>query len=119
MDFNFIFLKSWNRCTFFRSIITDSINHFKSSLSAPDLYPFKLDLYLLTHHVGVVVHLPSFFAEIKATEDKGISTSQRLFISDRAHLVFDFHQLIDGLKEGELRKGGADLGTTRKGTNLA
>lgn len=64
---------------------------------------------------GVVVHLPSFFAEIKATEDKGISTAQRLFLSDRAHLVFDFHQLIDGLKEGELRKDGADLGTTKKG----
>lgn len=65
--------------------------------------------------IGVVVHLPSFFAEIKATEDKGISTAERLYLSDRAHLVFDFHQLIDGLKEGELRKDGADLGTTKKG----
>jgi len=26
----------------------------------------------------------------------------RLFISDRAHLVFDFHQIVDGLKEVEL-----------------
>ncbi|KAF9536486.1 hypothetical protein BGW38_010189, partial [Lunasporangiospora selenospora] len=32
----------------------------------------------------------------------------RLFVSDRAHLVFDIHQIIDGLKE-------LDIGTTRKG----
>lgn len=36
-----------------------------------------------------------------------------MFISDRAHLVFDFHQLVDGLKEIEL--GGSGLGTTKKG----
>lgn len=64
---------------------------------------------------GVVVHLPSLFQEIKNTEDKGIKVDGRLLISSRAHLVFDFHQLIDGLKEGELAVGGQDLGTTRKG----
>ena len=26
----------------------------------------------------------------------------RLFISDHAHLVFDFHRIVDGLKEVEL-----------------
>jgi adenylosuccinate synthase len=26
----------------------------------------------------------------------------RLFVSDRAQLVFDFHQIVDGLKEVEL-----------------
>jgi adenylosuccinate synthase len=36
-----------------------------------------------------------------------------LFVSDRAHLVFDFHQKIDGLKEVELGRG--SIGTTGKG----
>ena len=64
---------------------------------------------------GVVVHLPAFFDEIKKTEEKGIKVGNRLLVSSRAHLVFDFHQIIDGLREGELQKGGKDLGTTRRG----
>ena len=32
----------------------------------------------------------------------GLDCKGRLFISDRAHLVFDFHQIVDGLKEVEL-----------------
>ncbi|XP_026743137.1 adenylosuccinate synthetase-like [Trichoplusia ni] len=37
----------------------------------------------------------------------------RLIISDRAHLVFDMHQQVDGLQEAE--KGKNSLGTTKKG----
>jgi adenylosuccinate synthase len=36
------------------------------------------------------------------TNITGLDCSGRLFISDRAHLVFDFHQIVDGLKEVEL-----------------
>ncbi|KAJ3000992.1 phosphoribosylaminoimidazole carboxylase ade2 [Globomyces sp. JEL0801] len=60
---------------------------------------------------GVVIHLPSFFKEVENTVNK----AGRLFVSSRAHLVLDVHQLIDGIKEGELAVGGQDLGTTRKG----
>lgn len=38
---------------------------------------------------------------------------ERIFVSDRAHIVFDLHQLVDGLEEVEL--GGKSIGTTRKG----
>ncbi|KAJ3414707.1 hypothetical protein HDV05_006144 [Chytridiales sp. JEL 0842] len=62
---------------------------------------------------GVVVHIPSFFKELKAIEDKGVNGDGRLFVSDRAHIVFDYHQIVDGLKEVEL--GGSELGTTRRG----
>ncbi|KAI9206665.1 putative ADE12-adenylosuccinate synthetase [Polychytrium aggregatum] len=62
---------------------------------------------------GVVVHLPSFFSELENNEKKGLNADGRLFVSDRAHLVFDFHQVVDGLREAEL--GGSSLGTTRKG----
>lgn len=50
-------------------------------------------------------------------EKKGLNCDGRLFISDRAHLVFDFHQVVDGLKEVEL--GGSSIGTTKKGIGPA
>ncbi|KAG2181251.1 hypothetical protein INT43_008834 [Umbelopsis isabellina] len=62
---------------------------------------------------GVVIHVPSFFTELEKIEAKGLNADGRLFVSDRAHLVFDFHQRIDGLKEAELGRG--SIGTTGKG----
>lgn len=66
---------------------------------------------------GVVVHVPSFFAELDQLQSQGLDCTDRLFISDRAHLVFDFHQIVDGLKEVEL--GGSSIGTTKKGIGPA
>ncbi|KAJ3857771.1 Adenylosuccinate synthetase [Lentinula lateritia] len=66
---------------------------------------------------GVVVHLPSFFEELDALQSQGLDCSNRLFVSDRAQLVFDFHQIVDGLKEVEL--GGSSIGTTKKGIGPA
>ncbi|KAF8126056.1 Adenylosuccinate synthetase [Boletus edulis] len=66
---------------------------------------------------GVVIHLPSFFKELDALEEKGLRCSDRIFVSDRAQLVFDFHQIVDGLKEVEL--GGSSIGTTKKGIGPA
>ena len=69
---------------------------------------------------GCVVHVPSFFEELDALESEGtfplsvqalrfilifnlgLDCTGRLFVSDRAQLVFDFHQIVDGLKEVEL-----------------
>jgi adenylosuccinate synthase len=69
---------------------------------------------------GVVVHLPSFFQELENLKKKGIADpTGRLFISDRSHIVLDFHQIIDGLKEAELRGSNSDLGTTKKGIGPA
>ncbi|XP_034250783.1 adenylosuccinate synthetase [Thrips palmi] len=63
---------------------------------------------------GVVIHLPGLFEEIEKNEAKGLTGwKDRLLISDRAHLVFDFHQSVDGLQEQE--KGKKSLGTTKKG----
>ncbi|XP_037731260.1 adenylosuccinate synthetase-like [Drosophila subpulchrella] len=58
---------------------------------------------------GVVIHLPSLFDEVLKKETKGLQLSEnRLIISDRAHLVYDFHQHVDGMQEAE--KGGKSLG---------
>eukprot|EP01114_Cavostelium_apophysatum_P005106 TRINITY_DN1573_c0_g1_i1.p1 TRINITY_DN1573_c0_g1~~TRINITY_DN1573_c0_g1_i1.p1 ORF type:complete len:133 (-),score=17.18 TRINITY_DN1573_c0_g1_i1:119-469(-) len=40
---------------------------------------------------GCVVHLSTLLHELKETESKGVSWKGRFFLSDRAHLVFDFH----------------------------
>ncbi|XP_075678212.1 adenylosuccinate synthetase [Dermatophagoides pteronyssinus] len=63
---------------------------------------------------GVVIHLGQLLDEIHKNEGKGLKNwQQRLIISDRAHLVFDFHQEVDGLIEKA--KGNKSLGTTKKG----
>ena len=62
---------------------------------------------------GVVVHIPSFFKELEDLKQKGLDTNGRILISDRAQVVFDLHQLVDGLEELELGKGA--VGTTKKG----
>uniref|UniRef100_A0A8C5AJH2 Adenylosuccinate synthetase n=1 Tax=Gadus morhua TaxID=8049 RepID=A0A8C5AJH2_GADMO len=55
---------------------------------------------------GVVIHLPGLFeeAEKNALKGKGLKDwDKRLIISDRAHIVFDFHQAVDRVQE-QLRK---------------
>lgn len=61
-----------------------------------------------------MVHVPSFFKELAQLETKGLtSASSRIFISDRAHVCFDLHSVVDGLEEAGL--GGRKVGTTGKG----
>ncbi|RKP31292.1 Adenylosuccinate synthetase [Metschnikowia bicuspidata] len=64
---------------------------------------------------GVVMHVPSFFEELENLEKKGLQNRGRLFVSSRAHLVFDFHQRTDKLKEAELSTTKKSIGTTGKG----
>lgn len=64
---------------------------------------------------GVVIHVPSLFEELDNLEKKGLHCRDRLFISSRAHLVFDFHQRTDKLKEAELSENKKSIGTTGKG----
>ncbi|XP_001601167.1 adenylosuccinate synthetase isoform X1 [Nasonia vitripennis] len=67
---------------------------------------------------GVVIHLPGLFEELEENEAQGLKDWQgRLIISDRAHIVFDFHQQVDQLQE--LEKGTRSLGTTKKGIGPA
>mmetsp|Transcript_5282 Transcript_5282/g.11488 ORF Transcript_5282/g.11488 Transcript_5282/m.11488 type:complete len:582 (-) Transcript_5282:161-1906(-) len=66
---------------------------------------------------GVVIHLPSFLNELDALAASGIQYDGRVKISDRAHLVFDFHQEVDGTLENRL--GRNKIGTTKKGIGPA
>ncbi|KAM6956803.1 adenylosuccinate synthetase isozyme 2 [Aplochiton taeniatus] len=68
---------------------------------------------------GVVIHLPGLFEEAEKNLSKGKGLegwNQRLIISDRAHIVFDFHQAVDGVQEQQRQdQAGKNLGTTKKG----
>ncbi|CAL8175139.1 unnamed protein product [Prunus armeniaca] len=61
---------------------------------------------------GVVVHLLGLFKEFDGLESNGVSYKGRILVSDRAHLLFDFHQVVDGLRESELAK--YFIGTTKR-----
>ncbi len=66
---------------------------------------------------GCVVHLPTFLEEVKVLKQGGIDVQGRVFISDRAHLIFEYHKIIDGIQEE--RKGKKKVGTTRRGIGPA
>ncbi|GJM97272.1 hypothetical protein PR202_ga14188 [Eleusine coracana subsp. coracana] len=51
---------------------------------------------------GAVIHVPGFFGEIDGLESNGVRCNGRILVSDRAHLLFDLHQTVDGLRETEL-----------------
>ncbi|MFA6918390.1 MAG: adenylosuccinate synthase, partial [Candidatus Gracilibacteria bacterium] len=62
---------------------------------------------------GVAIHLPTLFEEIKVLEDAGIETAGRLLISDRAHLVLEYHKAVDEMQE--MMKDKKKIGTTKRG----
>ncbi len=62
---------------------------------------------------GVVVDLAQFFEEVQAVESRGFSVAQRLFVSDRAHVVMPYHKIQDEVSEAS--KGADKIGTTKRG----
>eukprot|EP00794_Sanderia_malayensis_P020014 gene20014-21975_t len=63
---------------------------------------------------GVVIHLPTLFKEIETNTNKGLQNmEERIIVSDRAHLVFDMHQEVDGFLEA--MRGSKSIGTTKRG----
>ncbi|MDR0994477.1 MAG: adenylosuccinate synthase [Verrucomicrobiota bacterium] len=63
---------------------------------------------------GVVLDPVALVEEIKGVSERGISVAGRLFISDRAHVVFPYHRMLDA--QGEARKiKGEQIGTTLRG----
>ncbi|WP_116995325.1 adenylosuccinate synthase [Desertimonas flava] len=65
---------------------------------------------------GVVVDLPTLFAEIDALTARGISC-ERLRVSSLAHLIFPWHQAHDAIAEA--MRGDDKIGTTLKGIGPA
>lgn len=83
-------------------------HHYFYDCAAAHLRFGPLDLFFDPHCFSNL--LPFFFLTLRpfiATSSilPGLDCTGRLFVSDRAHLVFDIHQTIDGLKELELGRG--------------
>ena len=66
---------------------------------------------------GMVIHLPTLLSEIESIQSSfDPHVMDRIYISSRAHIVFDFHQVVDTMFE-ELREN--RLGTSQKGIGPA
>jgi adenylosuccinate synthase len=63
---------------------------------------------------GVVVDPVALVKELDELLQRGIKPDGRLFISDRAHVVFPFHRLTDEYRE-QTRSRGDKIGTTKRG----
>ena len=65
---------------------------------------------------GCVVHLPTLLEEISELEKMGVNLTERLFLSNRATILFDFHKELDGLSEAKAKQ---KIGTTKRGIGPA
>ena len=62
---------------------------------------------------GVVLDPEVFLEEIAQLAERGISVDSRMFISENAHVVLDYHKAEDRLREEALGKN--KIGTTIRG----
>ena len=108
---------STGKCVVGRSI--GSIDSTKTSITL-GLFPLGVSnkACKLVFGNGMVLHLPTLLREISAIQSVfDPNVLQRMYISTRAHIVFDFHQEVDGIFDG--LRGGSSLGTTRMGAGPA
>lgn len=66
---------------------------------------------------GAVVDPAALVAEIETLRRAGIEVRGRLFLSNRAHLIFPYHREMD--KAAEAARGEAKIGTTSRGIGPA
>jgi adenylosuccinate synthase len=66
---------------------------------------------------GVVVDLVALQKEIQDLENAGIGCRGRLWVSNRAHLILDYHRAIES--GDEARRGDRRIGTTNRGIGPA
>ena len=62
---------------------------------------------------GLVLDPVALLTEIDALESLGVDVRANLFISNRAHVLFPFHRMMEKMSEG--REGRISIGTTARG----
>src|SRR5579863_4484323 len=62
---------------------------------------------------GVVIDLAALVAEIASLEAMGVNVRSQLAISNRAHVIFPFHRIVEKMSEG--RPDRIAIGTTSRG----
>jgi len=66
---------------------------------------------------GVVIDPVALKHEIESLNAEGISCKGRLFVSNRAHVILDYHRAVE--REDEERRGEKRIGTTNRGIGPA
>lgn len=62
---------------------------------------------------GVVLDPEALLSEMRSLESAGIDVRKNLAISNRAHVIFPFHRIVEKMSEG--RKDRVAIGTTSRG----
>jgi adenylosuccinate synthase len=62
---------------------------------------------------GVVLDPAALLEEMRALEEAGVSVRKQLAISNRAHVLFPFHRIVEKMSEGRANR--TALGTTSRG----
>ena len=62
---------------------------------------------------GLVLDPAALLSEIEALESAGVKVAGNLFISNRAHVLFPAHRMMEKMSEG--REGRISIGTTSRG----
>ena len=75
------------------------------------LYPDKMVIL----GAGMVIDPEALFSEIQMLNDRGIDTTSRVLISDRAHIVLPHYKKIDKERDEARRK---PIGTTGRGIGI-
>jgi adenylosuccinate synthase len=75
------------------------------------LYPDKMVIL----GAGMVIDPVALFSELKMLQDRGIDTTGRVFISDRAHLVLPRYIVVDKERDAARKK---PIGTTGRGIGI-
>jgi len=61
---------------------------------------------------GVVIDIDQLYDEIESLESMGFPVRDRILVSDKAHVVMEYHKLIDSLRESMSSR---KIGTTSRG----
>lgn len=94
------------------TVVVDGKKYAFHLLPCGVIYPHTINLL----GNGTVIHFDSLFQELKELDGANIDWKGRVLISDRAHVLFDFHKTIDGLaEERRAAAGGGKIGTTKQG----
>lgn len=91
------------------SVIVSGVEYHFHLIPSGILYPHT-QCFL---GAGTVIDLEGLIQEIDDLEKKNISLKNRLWVSPYAHIVFEYHKIIDALLEKS--RGGTAIGTTGKG----
>jgi adenylosuccinate synthase len=62
---------------------------------------------------GLVIDPAALLSEIESLESVGVAVAANLFISNRAHVLFPAHRMMEKMSEG--REGRVSIGTTSRG----